>query len=77
MNIVGEDKYASAMSFTMLFHGLDIVLPVFASQRAMGDVNSNDPFWTYKVVAGLTYSGCILCSIILKARMDKRWNAKV
>ncbi|KAI8146566.1 major facilitator superfamily domain-containing protein [Fennellomyces sp. T-0311] len=77
VDIVGVTKYPSAMNFTMLFHALDILLPVFASHQASRDIGSGDPFWAYKVIAGVRYTICTMCAIVLKLRMSSRWDAKV
>ncbi|KAI8142880.1 major facilitator superfamily domain-containing protein [Fennellomyces sp. T-0311] len=78
LNIVGLERFPSALNFTMLAHVLDVIIPVVTSNRASNhNTGDSDPYRLYKLIGGSTYALCTLLGILLKFRLNKKCIAKV
>ncbi|KAI8147533.1 major facilitator superfamily domain-containing protein [Fennellomyces sp. T-0311] len=75
LSIVPAKQYPSALGLGMLAFAFAICGPVLASY--LESKSKNHPFFSCKIISGVGYAACLLLTVILKFRIDKRPFAKV
>ncbi|ORX53053.1 MFS general substrate transporter [Hesseltinella vesiculosa] len=71
VQLVGLDRYPSALSFLLLTNVISVFGPNIASAVEQS-VGASNPYFSYKMFAGVTYLVNAVLLVILKFRLDRR-----